>query len=127
MKKYCLTSCAKARLSRGKEFILDAALTILVFSGMVIMTIIAFLLIGVVVQVIALFTGIGYYFHIFPLGVGFIFTLGTLIGSAAIYWIFLAFRWLYRMLFYVGKNITMNIIAPEQADCRLFEECKKEI
>ena len=125
MKKYCLTQCAKDRLSAGKEAVVDFVIsaTIIVLGIAAIVLVLS--LIGLTIHAVALF-GFDYYmFQYNELGTGFILVLGIFLTIAVL---ILAIGWLikaYSVLFFVAKNITMNIIAPEEAECRLFEECKE--
>lgn len=124
MKKYCLTQCFKRKISNGLELTIDIILNILIVIAIFIGTIIIGLLLGLLIQVIALFAFDIYIFHVFPLEVGAIFMGGifvTIMLSIVAYGLISK---IYRGIFYVSKNLVMNAIAPEQAECRIFEECK---
>lgn len=124
MKKYCLTQCAKRKFSAIWEFIITISIAFLIGIIFILSIILIFSLIGVITQFIALTAFNSWWFHlnIFELGAG--ITFGIILLGTTGYFTIRFITWLFKNIFYVTKNITMNIIAPEKAECRLFEECK---
>jgi len=124
MKKYCLTACAKRKFSAVWETIITISIGLLAVAIAVLVLALMFAIIGTVAQVIALFAFDTWLFHKNVADIGGATVLGTFIAGAGIYFSIQFITWLYKTLFYVTKNITMNIIDPAHAECRLFEECK---
>ena len=81
-------------------------------------------LIGLTTQGIDLAFGVWlFHFNTIILGLVEVVALLLLIATGTIVAQFVT--QIYRGIFYVSKNIILNIVDPEQADCKIFEECKK--
>ena len=124
MKKYCLTDCFKRKLSKSAEYILDwflyIVISFLIFLGLTLIVV----LLGFIVQMIALFLFDTWRFHYSQAEVGASAIFLTLIFGIGGYLVFSLTKFVFMNLFSISKNLALNVIAPEQAECRIFEECK---
>ncbi len=124
MKKYCVTQCARDKMSAGME---NVVATIAIILGVVALTLagaIFFFILGAIIQ----FTMLGLFginnFEYNPILLSMGYSLLVFVTGSVLYIACQFLAWIWKGVFYVSKNITMNIIAPERASCRLFEECK---
>ncbi len=126
MKKYCLTSCAKEKISDAKKWcisVITAGLfaIALVLGFGIVASILGFIIEGVYV----LINGnlIGLHGNMFEIG-----TVVLLVGSLSLLLLTLIFLILIDV--YKGiKRIVSNRIAPEgswEENCKIFEECKDD-
>ena len=125
MKKYCLTQCFKRNISKKMQFVIELTVIVLVLAALALIGSIVFALVGIAVQFIVLAinpaTGI---FVVNPILVGLFSLLGSFLFGAALYYIYETINFLVRGTYSITKNLVLNAVAPEQAECRIFEECK---
>ena len=122
MKKYCLTACFKRNISAKAEAVLDFFLAVLIVIGVFIASTIIIGIIGGIAQLGALYFDVWWFhYNTLELGFGVVFLpmLLALMGKVA----YDVGKWIYLGLFSFTKNIALNVVAPEQAKCRIFEEC----
>ena len=114
MKKFCLTDCAKRKLTKIQDEVLTGLLIILIIIGFSIILLAIMWTIGFTIQ------WFGFYLdkEILDLG-GAWFTIATLAG-VALYWTYIALKATFKTLF----NFTKNRIEGVPAKCKIFEECK---
>jgi len=123
MKKYCISACAKRKFSAVTEAVIEITVnTFIVIAVIIVLTLLVALL-GSLIQFGALLAGF-WLFNINPFEI-----VGLIVLAGATIWTILFYgysflSWIFSGVFYVAKNIALNIVAPDQADCRLFEECK---
>jgi len=123
MKKYCLTKCFKRNISALAEKIIDIVIVVVVITGLALAAVLGSSLVGIVVQLLALLANV-WLFHISPVAIGttLLIALSLLYISRGL--LHTALKTIFKWLFRTTKNLTLNIVAPEQAECRIFEECK---
>lgn len=129
MKKYCLTQCFKDNMSRKTKAVIEiiSVLTVLLLTAaaIVVAGTLIFGAIGVITQFTTLYfnpaTGI---FAMNPIKIGLLMTLTLSFIGFVTYITLHVIIAITHSLYKGTKNIVTNIVAPEQAECRIFEECK---
>ena len=124
MQKYCLTSCFKRNISKKAEVAIEvivAILTVLVVAAAI--TVLATIL-GVALQFAVLAynpaTGI-FADNPIILGSGAIAGI-LLLGSVAVIAVNVLST-VTRATYKFTKNLALNVVAPQDAECRIFEPC----
>jgi len=123
MQRYCFTDCFKRNISRKKRAVIEF-LTFLLFATIlfIIGSIIA-LLLGIATQLITVWldptsaifalnpfmVGLGTAIILLFIGVG-LMLIGTFLETS----------------YKVTRNLVTNVVAPEEAECRIFEPCKEQ-
>ena len=126
MKKYCLTSCAKEKISDAKKWCISVISAVLFAVALtlgfgVVSCILGFIIEGFYV----LINGnlIGLHGNMFEIG-----AVVLLVGSISL--MLLTLIILMLIDFYKGiKRVVRNRISPEsnwREECKIFEECKEE-
>jgi len=123
MKKYCLTQCSKDKMSNGLQNVIEVIAITLAVLALALVASIVFFILGAVIQ----FTMLGVFdineFEFNPIIIGIIYPILAGTVGYLVYLIYELVKWVWKGFYYVAKNITMNVVAPEKASCRLFEEC----
>lgn len=126
MKKYCLTSCAKKKLTAGKKILIEAIslIAFIMIIGAVFISIL--FIIGLITQGLwVYFTGslIGIPLNIIPSGLGMLLIIFTI--STILFFVTVILMGIYKSI----KSIVTNKMTKTDdwgtTSCKIFEECKE--
>ncbi len=123
MKKYCLTDCFKRNISKKMEFTVE----LLTFLLIVFASVLIFIIISGALGAILQFATLSPTFNLFdknPIGIGIMTILLTILAGLVLALAIQMIIGTYKILHGFTRNLVLNAVAPEQAECRIFEECK---
>lgn len=129
MKKYCLTQCAKDKLSKKWKAFIEITTGILVVLLVVVVGSFIFVGLGWFYQFLIAYFNIEFFSHMLDkdlIPVGLAVTVMIAICIVLVYWSYLFLKWIYGGV----KNIVTNQVDKHAGrpyeKCKIFEECKDE-
>jgi len=126
MKTYCLTDCAKRKLSKGKKALIELGSALLFTIAFITFLVILFFIVGITTQAIYVaiygnLIGIG----IDILGTGSAISLVFLLLSIAIAIIYSISISIYKWIKAILTNTIIKDNGWSTTKCKIFEECKE--
>ena len=126
MKKYCLTSCAKAKINDTKRATIEIVTILLVIVSLLAGFMLSILIMGIVTQAIYIYINgnlIGLIAPMSLIDTGLITFLLLSFGGVAIFIMGMLSYWMYRGT----KSVVTNRIVGDdfyKTRCKIFEECE---
>lgn len=131
-KDYCLTSCAKSKISKVKEWFIRASTLITMMLLLIFIVVVIPTIIGLIVQavVVSVQGNLISWITTSPIELGWILILGTFLGGLLLIVIRDVSVGMYKYMLkpiYSSTRKLVYVIAGEggHLECNLFEECTK--